>query len=393
MLSCAVDLMERGTYHHGQKVAYIALHIFEHMEISEDPADLVIASYIHDIGISSFEDKEKAREFFASSELLREHCLDGAYLVESVDILKDLKYIILHHHTRYTDIDKQAEEVPLEAQIINLADRVEVLIKPDKHILEQVDNIVDTVLRYRGTLFNPDIMDAFLALSAKESFWLDISNEYQHKYEHIDFPGLNIKMNMKDIHQFSYLCAKIVDRKSPYTARHSQRIAAIASALGRLCGMDEQDVFYLELSGLLHDIGKQSVPEHILTKKGRLSDAEYRVMKQHTYYTYCLIDRLKIMNKVRDWASFHHERLDGSGYPFHLKGNQLDLGARIMAVADIAGALTEDRPYRAGFGKQEVMSMLREQVNNNLIDGDVVRVLGNHFDEIIYSAAENKSVV
>jgi putative nucleotidyltransferase with HDIG domain len=133
MLSCAVDLMERGTYHHGQKVAYIALHIFEHMEISEDPADLVIASYIHDIGISSFEDKEKAREFFASSELLREHCLDGAYLVESVDILKDLKYIILHHHTRYTDIDKQAEEVPLEAQIINLADRVEVLIKhPDK---------------------------------------------------------------------------------------------------------------------------------------------------------------------------------------------------------------------------------------------------------------------
>ena len=192
MLSCAVDLMERGTYHHGQKVAYIALHIFEHMEISEDPADLVIASIFMILAYHHLRTR-KGKGVFASSELLREHCLDGAYLVESVDILKDLKYIILHHHTRYTDIDKQAEEVPLEAQIINLADRVEVLIKPDKHILEQVDNIVDTVLRYRGTLFNPDIMDAFLALSAKESFWLDISNEYQHKYEHIDFPGLNIK--------------------------------------------------------------------------------------------------------------------------------------------------------------------------------------------------------
>ena len=76
------------------------------------------------------------------------------------------------------------------------------------------------------------------------------------------------------------------------------------------------------------------------------------------------------------------------------KGNQLDFGARIMAVADIAGALTEDRPYRAGFGKQEGYEYAQEQVNNNLIDGDVVIVvLGNHFDEIIYSTAENKSVV
>ena len=150
MLSCAVDLMERGTYHHGQKVAYIALHIFEHMEISEDPADLVIASYIHDIGISSFEDKEKAREFL-QVVIVEEHCLDGLILLRALIFSKILKYYT-HHHTRYTDIDKQAEEVPLEAQIINLADRVEVLIKPDKHILEQVDNIVDTVLRYRNTV-------------------------------------------------------------------------------------------------------------------------------------------------------------------------------------------------------------------------------------------------
>ena len=81
------------------------------------------------------------------------------------------------------------EEVPWKLQIINLTVRVEVLIKPDKHILEQVDNIVDTVLRYRGTLFNPDIMDAFLALSAKESFWLDISNEYQQTTSILIFPA------------------------------------------------------------------------------------------------------------------------------------------------------------------------------------------------------------
>jgi len=393
MLSCAVDLMERGTYHHGQKVAYIAIRIFEHMKLSGDPADLVIASYIHDIGISSFEDKEKAREFFANDQILRAHCLDGAYLVESVDILKKLSPVLLHHHTNYIDIDKHAEEVPLEAQLIHLADRIEVLINPNRYILEQIDEVVDTVLKYRGFMFNPVLVDAFLDLSVKESFWLDITNEYQHLYEHIDLPSLNIKMNAKDIYQFSYLCAKIVDRKSSYTAQHSQRIAAIAAALGRLFKMDEQDVFFLEIAGLLHDLGKLAVPEQILMKNGKLSHTEYRIMKQHTYYTYCLIDRLKIMDKVRDWAAFHHERLDGSGYPFHLKGDRLDLGARIMAVADIAGALTEDRPYRPGYGKKETMDILREQVNNNLIDGDVVEVLGKYFDEIINNQEKVESIV
>ena len=99
------------------------------------------------------------------------------------------------------------------------------------------------------------------------------------------------------------------------------------------------------------------------------------------------------MDKVRDWAAFHHERLDGSGYPFHLKGDRLDLGARIMAVADIAGALTEDRPYRPGYGKKETMDILREQVNNNLIDGDVVEVLGKYFDEIINNQEKVESIV
>jgi HD-GYP domain-containing protein (c-di-GMP phosphodiesterase class II) len=393
MLSCAVDLMERGTYHHGQKVAYIAKGIYEHLMAKEAPANLIITSSIHDIGISSFEDKERARQFFANKQILRSHCVDGASLVESVDILKPLKPIILHHHTNYSDIDKYEEGIPIEAQIIHLADRVDVLINPERYILDQVDDIVDVVLKYRGTMFNPELVDAFLDLSVKESFWLDLTNEYQHAYEHIVFPSVNMKMDMEDIYQFSYLCAKIVDRKSPYTAEHSQRIAGIATALGELCDMDEQDVYFLELAGLLHDLGKLAVPEHILLKNGKLSEAEYRIVKQHPYYTYCLIDRLKIMNKVRDWAGFHHERLDGSGYPFHLKGDQLDLGARVMAVADIVGAITEDRPYRPGFEKRETLKILWEQVDKNLIDGDVVSILAKHFDDVIYSGIKSKVVV
>ena len=90
-----------------------------------------------------------------------------------------------------------------------------------------------------------------------------------------------------------------------------------------------------------------------------------------------------MMDKVRDWAAFHHERLDGSGYPFHLKGNELDLGSRILALADITTALSEDRPYRKGFSKGEIMDILWEQVREDKVDGDVVRALEKNFDYIV----------
>lgn len=383
MLSFAVDLMEKGSHHHGQRVAYIAFRFFEKIKSGHDPTNLVIASYLHDIGIESFFVKERAREFYLDKEILWPHCRDGAELVEMVDLLKDIKFFVLYHHSDYSEILNGLENVPLEAQIIHLADRVEVLIKPGRLVLEQVDNIVDTILRYKGIMFNPELVEVFTDLAKKESFWLDIVNEYQSIVDHLSFPSMNIKMNADDIRQFSHLCAKIVDRKSPFTAQHSQRITSIAVRLAEFCGMRGKDLFFMEIAGLLHDLGKLAVPETILHKQAKLTDGEYLIIKQHPYYTYSLINRLNMMDKVRDWAAFHHERLDGSGYPFHLTANELDLGARVMAVADMVGAMTEDRPYRSSYEKEDVIDILRREVRNNRIDGDVVDILDKHFDEIV----------
>lgn len=383
MLACAVDLMERGSHHHGQRVAYIAFRLFEKVKPGHNPSDLVIASYLHDIGIESFMTKEKARKFHTDKEILWPHCHEGSVLVEMVDILKGIKPFILYHHTDYSEIQSSSLDVPLEAQIIHLADRIEVQIKPHQLVLTQIEDIVDTILKYKGSMFNPELVEAFLSLSIQESFWLDIVNEYRSAVEHIDFPSMDIKMNANDIRQFSHLCARIVDRKSPFTAQHSQRVASIAVKLAEFCGMRGQDLFFMEIAGLLHDLGKLAIPDTILHKHGRLTDEEYRVIKQHPYYTYCLIDRLNVMDKVRDWAAFHHERLDGSGYPFHLTAGQLDLGARVMAVADMVGAITEDRPYRAGYGEKETMDIMWREVKDNRVDGDVVDILGKHYGDIV----------
>ncbi len=384
MISAAVDLMEKGVYHHGQRVAYIAYRLFNTINLKGDSLHLVVASYLHDIGISTFELKEEARNFILEEQLIRAHCIEGEELIRDVRLLSRIRQTILHHHTDYSEIRK-ADDVDrlLEAQIIHLADRIDVLIRNDTYILEQSDAIKETIKGYSGTMFHPMLVNAFLSLAEKESFWFDLVNE--RTYSALKAAHYNRKFMMKreDIRQFANLCAKIVDRKSSYTAAHSKRVAEIASRLGAFMGMSENDVFYLEIAGLLHDLGKLSIPEAILHKPGKLSRKEFNIIKQHTYHTYQLLDMLQIMNKIRDWAAFHHEKLDGSGYPFHKKGQELDLGARIMAVADISTALSENRSYRNKMSKKEILDILWQQVEQNWIDGDVVRILERNFDEIV----------
>jgi len=384
MISAAADLMEKGVYRHGQRVAYIAYRLFNTINPKGDPLHIIVGSYLHDIGISTSKLKAEARNFILDKELIKAHCIDGEMLIQDVRLLNGIRQIILHHHTNYADMRNMDEmDSILEAQIIHLADRIDVLIRNDTYILEQSEVIKETIKKYAGTMFHPMLVNAFLNLAEKESFWFDIINE--RNYSVIKDAHYNRKFMMKreDIRQFADLCGKMVDRKSPYTAAHSKSVAKIASKLGVFLGMSENDVFYLEIAGLLHDLGKLSIPETILHKPGKLSEEEFNIIKQHTYHTYQLIDRLQLMDKVRDWAAFHHEKLDGSGYPFHKRGQELDLGARIMAVADISAALSEDRSYRKKMDKEEILDILWQQVNNNWIDGDVVGVLERNFDEIV----------
>lgn len=386
MLSESVDLMEDGVYHHGQRVAYIAFRIFEELYPGQDAFNLVLASFLHDIGIDSDEKKKETRKFIVDQHILIKHTNDGERLLGKVDLLKGIRSVVKHHHTSYEDIQKIDDEiVPIEAQIINLADRVDVLIDSRHYILPQTKDIINKVKNYSGSMFHPEIVDCFIKLGEKEAFWLDIDNQYVHYRIWQQKFGRKSIAYENDIRQFANLCGDIVDRKSPFTTTHSKRVAFIAKKLGKALNMTEKDIFLLEIAGELHDIGKLSIPSSILHKEGNLTDEESRIIRQHTYYTYYLIDRLNTMNNVRNWAAFHHEKLDGSGYPFRLKANQLDQGSRILAVADIAAALLEDRPYRSGLSKDQTMYILWDQVKNNKIDGDVVRTLESSFEHIIPS--------
>ncbi len=138
----------------------------------------------------------------------------------------------------------------------------------------------------------------------------------------------------------------------------------------------------MKIAGYLHDVGKLAVPNYILEKDGYLTKDELNVIKSHTYYTKVILEKIRGFEEVALWAALHHEKLDGSGYPFHLKGEEIPLGARIITVADIFTALNEDRPYRKGVSENETAMILTEMAQKGWIDAAIVNLAISHYSEI-----------
>ncbi len=128
----------------------------------------------------------------------------------------------------------------------------------------------------------------------------------------------------------------------------------------------------LELAGLLHDIGKLRQPDELLDKPGKLTPEEYAHIQRHSFDTYTILKNIKGLEKVTQWAALHHERADGSGYPYHLSTETLALEARIVAVADVFQALAQKRPYRDPLQPDEIMEILNEMVDDGKLDRKVV---------------------
>lgn len=146
-----------------------------------------------------------------------------------------------------------------------------------------------------------------------------------------------------------------VEKRDPYTAGHQYKVAQISVAIGRELGMNEDSLEGLRLGAMIHDIGKIYVPAEILNRPGRLSKAEFEIIKSHSEVGYDIIKDVQFPWPVGKMVLQHHERLDGSGYPMGLKGEEIILEARILAVADVVEAITAHRPYRPGLGLDKAL--------------------------------------
>ncbi len=157
---------------------------------------------------------------------------------------------------------------------------------------------------------------------------------------------------------------KAIDAKDSYTSGHSERVMKYTVAIGREMALDEETIENLRLASLLHDIGKMGVGESILMKPAKLLGYERRQMRMHPSIGARIIESMDDAYIIRRGILEHHERYDGKGYPNHLKGGQISIEGRIIAVADVFDALTTDRPYQKGYSKEEVFRKIQEEASS-----------------------------
>jgi putative nucleotidyltransferase with HDIG domain len=174
--------------------------------------------------------------------------------------------------------------------------------------------------------------------------------------------------------EFITVLAAAIDAKDPYTRGHSQRVSDISVSIAQEMGIGNDQLRDIRIGSLLHDIGKIGVPDHILGKPGKLSTEEYEVIKKHPGAGFKIIESLTLLRNVLPAVVEHHERLDGSGYPFGLHSDQISLMGRIVAVADVYDAMTTDRPYRKAMEFEAVMEYMRKNADN-LFDRQCILIL------------------
>lgn len=217
--------------------------------------------------------------------------------------------------------------------------------------------------------WDDDALHSYAEVIAKRHSQLGVNFEEElvHKFNNEQIVSQNHLMELANS------LASAIDAKDPYTKGHSTSVSRYSEALARAINLPEDEVQRIKLGALLHDVGKIGIPENVLKKPGKLEDDEWEIMKQHP-----VIGAEKVLapnEALRDLipiVKYHHEHIDGGGYPEHLKGDEIPLAAKIVAVADTYHALISDRPYRKGMSVEKACEILKDGAGK-LWDRDLVR--------------------
>jgi putative nucleotidyltransferase with HDIG domain len=307
-------------------------------------------------------------------ELVRIRCQRGAEIVRDLGLppatAEAIRALDEHWDGRGHPAGLRGREIPLLARIVGLAQTTDVFLTS-----RGPDAALRMVRERRGTWFDPDLADVVLSWQDDRAWWdglctpeamrLVVAAEPADYVRQVDEAGLD---GVADVF------ADIIDAKTPFTYQHSARVAGYARDIADELGMDPAARRQFYRAGLLHDIGKLGVSNRILEKPGPLTPDEWKAVRQHPVHTWEILDQTDAFREFAWTAALHHERLDGSGYPWRLDGPRLDLAARILAVADAYEAMTSWRPYCAPLPPDTALFLL-EREGGARLDADAVAAL------------------
>lgn len=365
---------------HGEQVAYIYLCMLQQKGTYSDEElfEFLSIAFLHDIGAYKTENVDLVSMF--DIENFYRHSVYGYLYLKHFSSLKNKAKFVLYHHIDYKYRDRIRCLYVDEVLFLHLADRVAIMVSEGRDLKE--------LYEVSGDAFSREDIDLFM-LSNKR-FYIEKSikdGSFKEKiYSHL----AKKIMSREEVAQLVSVLAYSIDFRSSDTVTHTISVCEISKYLASRIGMDEEDIRLLEFSSLVHDIGKLYIPESILEKPDRLTDEEMKSMREHALYTKSILNELGY-ERIAEIATNHHEKLDGSGYPNGLKGEEINIYSRILAVSDIFSALVGIRAYKGAMEKQKVVEILKQMADTNKLDSHLVNIAIDEYDIIMEKISKDAS--
>ena len=310
----------------------------------------------------------------AGRALARIRCERGARIVRSLDFPDETASAVScvdeHWDGEGHPDGLRGHSIPLLARIASIAQTTEVFVTQ-----RGLGDAVDVLVARRGRWFEPRLVDEVLGWASDESWWnLVASPDADQAVLEVEPRGRLRSVDQRGINRIAEAFAGIVDAKSPYTSGHSRGVARQAVAVAEELGLDARARLDLYRAALLRDLGNLGISSRILDKPGPLNAQERAEVRRHPAYGWEILERVRAFDSFSRTAALHHERLDGTGYPWRLGAADLDVVTRILSVADVFEALTARRPYREPIPATAALAIL-ERERGTAFDPSIVAAL------------------
>lgn len=377
-LSRGLDFVEQDllgiTTNHGKRIALISMHLGNALGLSgEEVFDLAACAVLHDNALTMYM-REAGSDGYAHLENLQQHCPLGEINARPFPFLGDTTGLILYHHENWDGSGYHGlsgEAIPLRAAIIRIADNMDLTLRmgtarPDMPLL-----VREHVRAHTPGVYSPLVAEALLDIIT-DAFAESVRDDNVDRSLAETIPLVGRDLSSRELLDVCRVFATIIDAKNRFTQNHSANVAAMARYMGGLFGLEADHCDKLEAAALLHDLGKLAVPLHILEKPGAFMPEELALMQNHPEIGREILNGISGMEDIARWASNHHEKLNGSGYPSGIRGEEQCFESRLLAACNIFSALMEDRPHRKGMNYPTAAKVLREMAAKGELDGDIV---------------------
>lgn len=373
-----LNLIDKRLVDHGAKVMLVVQDMLraDHCQSADTWKNMSILALLHDVGAYRTEDINNLVKFEIGN--VWEHSIYGYLFLREFTSLKEWAKVVLYHHADYSSMTEQPEWLRLDAQILHTADRAVVWHDEVKRSEAELEK---HFAKGEGSIFSPKAIELWQKCQESGTF------SKLDDPKHLDLLSDFCLFDEQDSLDYLNMMIHTIDFRSRVTVTHTVGVMEIGLRLARKMGLPEDVCQQIYYGAMLHDLGKIGIPVSILEMPGRLTPEEMSIMRQHVVFSGQILDGC-VDQVVARIALRHHEKLDGTGYPLGLSGDELTLPERLLAVADIASALCMSRSYKEAYPKERCLAILWDMCQKGQIDEKVVAVLETYFDEIMGQSDE-----